>query len=83
MAGDPGIAAGLPCAADTVAAVARWRDWLAHERRLSPHTVAGYGRDLGAFLAFAVRFSEVEETAARKEMEERIAEQGGAVPVAA
>lgn len=36
-----------------------------------------------AFLAFAVRFSEVEETAARKEMEERIAEQGGAVPVAA
>ncbi|MCP5372142.1 MAG: tyrosine recombinase XerC [Hyphomicrobiales bacterium] len=53
MAGDPGIAAGLPCAADTVAAVARWRDWLAHERRLSPHTVAGYGRDLGAFLAFA------------------------------
>lgn len=36
-----------------------------------------------AFLAFSVRFSEVEEDVARREMEERIAEQAGAVAVAA
>ena len=36
-----------------------------------------------AFLAFAVRFSEVEEKAAKDEMESRLAEQGVAVPVPA
>ena len=36
-----------------------------------------------AFLSFSVRFSAVEEDAARKEMEERLAEQAGAVAVAA
>jgi integrase/recombinase XerC len=29
-----------------------WRRWLADERRLSPHTLDGYGRDVAAFLAF-------------------------------
>ena len=39
-------------APDLQALVASWHDWLAHERRLSPHTLAGYGRDLADFLAF-------------------------------
>ncbi|MCH7487442.1 MAG: site-specific integrase [Proteobacteria bacterium] len=34
------------------AAVEDWRDWLAHERRASPHTRAAYGRDLARFLSF-------------------------------
>ena len=33
-------------------AVARWRDWLAHERRFSPHTLSGYQHDLAGFLGF-------------------------------
>ena len=35
-----------------LAAVGRWRDWLAHERRCSAHTLDGYGRDLRSFLTF-------------------------------
>lgn len=38
--------------AGLVAALDRWRRWLADERRLSPHTLDGYGRDVSAFLAF-------------------------------
>jgi len=34
------------------AAVGRWMDWLAHERRFSDHTLAGYRHDLSAFLNF-------------------------------
>jgi integrase/recombinase XerC len=34
------------------AAVAGWRHWLADERRMSAHTLDGYGRDLAAFLSF-------------------------------
>jgi len=45
LAGDPALAA----------AVSRWRDWLAHERRCSAHTLDGYGRDLFAFLSFLAR----------------------------
>jgi integrase/recombinase XerC len=40
--GDPGLRA----------AVAAWRAWMAEERRASPHTLDGYGRDLAAFLVF-------------------------------
>lgn len=29
-----------------------WRNWLVHEKRASPHTVAAYTRDLGGFLVF-------------------------------
>lgn len=33
-------------------AIAEWQRWLATERRASPHTTSGYGRDLAAFLSF-------------------------------
>lgn len=33
-------------------AIEDWRNWLQHEKRCSPHTLDGYGRDLGAFLSF-------------------------------
>jgi integrase/recombinase XerC len=33
-------------------AVTRWLDWLETERRVSPHTLAAYGRDLSSFLDF-------------------------------
>ena len=45
---------GAPSAAapDLHARVLEWHDWLAHERRASPNTLAAYGRDLFDFLAF-------------------------------
>jgi integrase/recombinase XerC len=33
----------------------RWLDWLAQERRASPHTLAAYGADLADFLGFLAR----------------------------
>ena len=45
----------MAAAPDLARAVADWRVWLAAERRASPHTVAAYGRDLDAFVAFVVR----------------------------
>ncbi|HVO15647.1 MAG TPA: tyrosine recombinase XerC [Alphaproteobacteria bacterium] len=39
-------------APDLAAAVARWRDWLIHERRAARHTVDGYLHDLNALFAF-------------------------------
>jgi integrase/recombinase XerC len=39
-------------AADVAAEVARWRAFLAAERRMSPKTVEAYGRDVAQFLAF-------------------------------
>ncbi len=39
-------------APDLGTAVERWRDWLADERRASPHTLEAYDRDLLSFLAF-------------------------------
>jgi integrase/recombinase XerC len=39
-------------AADVAAEVARWRRWLAGERRMSPKTVEAYSRDASQFLAF-------------------------------
>ncbi|HTZ76999.1 MAG TPA: tyrosine recombinase XerC [Stellaceae bacterium] len=41
-------------AEDLSHAIAEWQDWLASERRASPHTLAAYGRDLAAFLDFLV-----------------------------
>jgi integrase/recombinase XerC len=43
-----------PLSPDVAGAVAAWQDWLEHERRASPHTLAAYTRDLTAFLAFLV-----------------------------
>jgi integrase/recombinase XerC len=39
-------------APDLAAAVARWRDWLVHEKRAARHTVDGYLHDLNALFAF-------------------------------
>ena len=44
--------AAPPAAPELVAALADWRGWLADERRLSPHTVAAYGRDVAIFFGF-------------------------------
>ncbi|MGH6989000.1 MAG: tyrosine recombinase XerC [Stellaceae bacterium] len=38
--------------ADLGTAITRWLDWLETERRVSPHTLAAYGRDLAFFLDF-------------------------------
>jgi integrase/recombinase XerC len=39
-------------AGEVIAAVEDWREWIAHERRASPHTLGAYSRDLAAFLAY-------------------------------
>lgn len=44
--------ARFSAADDLRAAIGSWGDWLAGERRASPHTVAAYGRDLAFFLDF-------------------------------
>ncbi|CAA7612421.1 Tyrosine recombinase XerC [Candidatus Terasakiella magnetica] len=38
--------------ADLREAVESWRQWLAGEKRASPHTLDGYGRDLASFMGF-------------------------------
>lgn len=43
----------LPAQPDVLRAVEDWRSWLAAEKRMSAHTVAGYTHDLAAFLSFA------------------------------
>ncbi len=43
---------GFPAQADLRAALADWLMWLEHERRVSPHTLAAYRRDLTQFLEF-------------------------------
>ncbi len=48
-------AADLAVSPALAAAVDGWRRWLAGERRLSAHTLAAYGHDLNAFLAFLGR----------------------------
>ncbi len=49
---DAGPLIRFPADAGLAAAIAAWRDWLAHERRASRHTLDAYGRDLAAFLDF-------------------------------
>jgi integrase/recombinase XerC len=50
-----GLAGRLPLDAGLEAAIGDWGAWLTHERRLSDHTLAAYGRDLCDFLEFATR----------------------------
>jgi integrase/recombinase XerC len=42
----------LPAAPDLAAAVERWRQWLAVERRASTHTLRAYGGDVARFVGF-------------------------------
>lgn len=43
----------LPTAAPALAAeIADWIDWLRSEKRVSPHTIDAYRRDLGGFIGF-------------------------------
>lgn len=49
---DPVPLARFTAAPDLQQIIAQWQNWLASERRASPHTVAAYGRDLAAFLDF-------------------------------
>jgi len=46
------LAPELTCDPALAAAASRWRDWLAHEKRYSKHTLAGYQHDLAGFLRF-------------------------------
>ena len=48
-AGRAGPSAAEPA---VLAAIDEWRRWLAHERRVSQNTLAGYGHDLRAFFQF-------------------------------
>ena len=50
MAGSSGIS--FTADPDLAAAVEIWLAWLADERRMSRHTIDGYGRDVAAFLSF-------------------------------
>jgi integrase/recombinase XerC len=49
---DPVPLARFTAASDLQPVIGQWQNWLATERRASPHTVAAYGRDLVAFLDF-------------------------------
>ena len=45
-------ALGFSAAADLQAALADWQRWLLLEKRVSPHTLEAYRRDLATFLSF-------------------------------
>ncbi len=49
---DPLDPATTPVDAGLAGAIADWREWLKSEKRVSPHTLAAYGRDLGGFVNF-------------------------------
>ncbi len=44
----------VPTSPDLGKALSGWQAWLTHERRVSPHTLDGYRRDLFTFLTFLV-----------------------------
>lgn len=46
----------LPLAADLQAILGAWYTRLAHEERVSPHTLSSYARDVRQFLDFLVRY---------------------------
>lgn len=50
-------------ASDVLAVVKRWQDWLKDERRYSPHTLDGYGRDLADFFIFFEKSLTLEDLA--------------------
>lgn len=52
MAGDSGIVPGLQANSDLLHLIESWQRWLAHEKRMSTHTLQAYTRDLSAFLDF-------------------------------
>ena len=56
---EPGlrIDPNLPVDAALAAVLGRWASWLADERRLSPHTLEGYRRDLEGFFRFLAHHS--------------------------
>ena len=47
-----GLPGRLPLDAALEAAIGDWGAWLAHERRVSPHTTSAYGHDISDFLEF-------------------------------
>lgn len=53
MAGTSGLT-DLALAPDLRRALADWQAWLAHEKRVSPHTRDAYERDIIDFLSFAI-----------------------------
>ncbi len=46
------VAIHFPAYPDLLSAIESWRHWLAEERRVSPHTLDGYCRDLSSFCHF-------------------------------
>ncbi len=48
----PPAVIGFAGDAAVASACTAWLDWLTHEKRASPHSVDGYGRDVAAFLKF-------------------------------
>ncbi len=52
MAGSATELISLTVAPDLEVAVRDWHRWLRHERRVSPHTLDAYVRDLAGFIAF-------------------------------
>jgi integrase/recombinase XerC len=49
---DPTPLSRFAASQELVEAISAWQDWLIHEKRASPHTVAAYGSDLAGFLEF-------------------------------
>ena len=52
MAGPASLIATQLCAPDLQAALDDWLRWLRSEKRVSPHTLSAYQRDVARFLGF-------------------------------